>query len=60
MKLFNQMSKIPSSKISILQIVQQGLMSQADYDEASRKALSLFEYGQVIYLNSLLAERFFK
>ncbi|KAJ9560341.1 hypothetical protein OSB04_005501 [Centaurea solstitialis] len=29
------------------EIVQQGLMSQADYDEASRKALSLFEYGQV-------------
>ncbi|KAK1413039.1 hypothetical protein QVD17_34748 [Tagetes erecta] len=28
------------------EIVQQGLMSQADYDEASRKALSLFEYGQ--------------
>jgi hypothetical protein len=25
-------------------------MSQADYDEASRKALSLFEYGQVISL----------
>lgn len=29
------------------QIVQRGLMTQADYDEASRKALSLFEYGQV-------------
>ncbi|KAI3806707.1 hypothetical protein L1987_22621 [Smallanthus sonchifolius] len=28
------------------EIVQQGLMSQADYDEASSKALSLFEYGQ--------------
>ncbi|GFY96101.1 purin 7 [Actinidia rufa] len=27
-------------------IVQRGLMTQADYDEASRKALSLFEYGQ--------------
>lgn len=37
--------------IHILQIVQQGLMSQADYDEASSKALSLFEYGQVTYLN---------
>lgn len=32
------------------QIVQQGLMSQADYDEASRKALSLFEYGQRVAL----------
>ncbi|KAL8225487.1 hypothetical protein R6Q57_018044 [Mikania cordata] len=29
------------------EIVQQGLMSQADYEEASSKALSLFEYGQV-------------
>ncbi|XP_024962638.1 phosphoribosylaminoimidazole-succinocarboxamide synthase, chloroplastic isoform X1 [Cynara cardunculus var. scolymus] len=28
------------------EVVRQGLMSQADYDEASRKALSLFEYGQ--------------
>ncbi|PWA84360.1 purin 7 [Artemisia annua] len=28
------------------EIVKQGLMSQADYDEASKKALSLFEYGQ--------------
>lgn len=42
--------------ILILQIVQQGLMSQADYDEASSKALSLFEYGQVTYLNSLSAQ----
>ncbi|KAE8056986.1 hypothetical protein FH972_013712 [Carpinus fangiana] len=32
------------------EIVKRGLMSQADYDEASRKALSLFEYGQVICL----------
>lgn len=40
----------------MLQIVKQGLMSQADYDEASSKALSLFEYGQVIYLVSLSAE----
>lgn len=32
------------------EIVQQGLMSQADYDEASRKALSLFEYGQRVAL----------
>lgn len=30
-----------------LQIIERGLMSQADYEEASRKALSLFEYGQV-------------
>ncbi|XP_052190713.1 phosphoribosylaminoimidazole-succinocarboxamide synthase, chloroplastic [Diospyros lotus] len=28
------------------EIVQRGLMTEADYDEASRKALSLFEYGQ--------------
>ncbi|KAK9067798.1 hypothetical protein SSX86_011909 [Deinandra increscens subsp. villosa] len=32
------------------EIVQQGLMSQADYDEASSKALSLFEYGQRVAL----------
>ncbi|KAL4559001.1 hypothetical protein LXL04_031131 [Taraxacum kok-saghyz] len=32
------------------EIVEQGLMSQADYDEASRKALSLFEYGQRVAL----------
>lgn len=25
-------------------------MTQADYDEASKKALNLFEYGQVVYL----------
>ncbi|KAI8016497.1 hypothetical protein LOK49_LG05G03062 [Camellia lanceoleosa] len=30
------------------EIVQRGLMTQADYDEASRKALSLFEYGQCV------------
>ncbi|XP_058222568.1 phosphoribosylaminoimidazole-succinocarboxamide synthase, chloroplastic isoform X1 [Rhododendron vialii] len=28
------------------EIVQRGLMTQTDYDEASSKALSLFEYGQ--------------
>ncbi|KAI8548350.1 hypothetical protein RHMOL_Rhmol07G0267200 [Rhododendron molle] len=28
------------------EIVQRGLMTQSDYDEASSKALSLFEYGQ--------------
>ncbi|KAG6672354.1 hypothetical protein I3842_16G053200 [Carya illinoinensis] len=32
------------------EIVQRGLMTQADYDEASRKALSLFEYGQSVAL----------
>ncbi|XP_059460337.1 phosphoribosylaminoimidazole-succinocarboxamide synthase, chloroplastic [Corylus avellana] len=32
------------------EIVKRGLMSQADYDEASRKALSLFEYGQRVAL----------
>ncbi|KAD6119545.1 hypothetical protein E3N88_10816 [Mikania micrantha] len=32
------------------EIVQQGLMSQADYEEASSKALSLFEYGQRVAL----------
>ncbi|KAG6671944.1 hypothetical protein I3842_16G030100 [Carya illinoinensis] len=32
------------------EIVQHGLMTQADYDEASRKALSLFEYGQSVAL----------
>lgn len=31
-----------------LQIVKLGLMTEAEFDEASRKALSLFEYGQVI------------
>lgn len=33
-----------------LQIIKSGLMTQADYEEVSRKALSLFEYGQVIKL----------
>ncbi|CAK9163592.1 unnamed protein product [Ilex paraguariensis] len=32
------------------EIIQRGLMSQADYDEASRKALSLFAYGQRVAL----------
>jgi phosphoribosylaminoimidazole-succinocarboxamide synthase len=32
------------------EIVKRGLMTQADYDEASRKALSLFEYGQCVAL----------
>ncbi|RVW17832.1 Phosphoribosylaminoimidazole-succinocarboxamide synthase, chloroplastic [Vitis vinifera] len=31
-------------------IVKLGLMTQADYDEVSRKALSLFEYGQHVAL----------
>lgn len=34
------------------QIVQRGLMTQAEYDEASSKALSLFEYGQVMNIVS--------
>ncbi|KAL6180016.1 hypothetical protein ACLB2K_046685 [Fragaria x ananassa] len=32
------------------EIIESGLMSQADYDEVSRKALSLFEYGQRVAL----------
>ncbi|KAA8528330.1 hypothetical protein F0562_035685 [Nyssa sinensis] len=32
------------------EIVKHGLMTQADYDEASRKALRLFEYGQRVAL----------
>ncbi|XP_010544172.1 PREDICTED: phosphoribosylaminoimidazole-succinocarboxamide synthase, chloroplastic [Tarenaya hassleriana] len=32
--------------ISPNEIVEQGLMTQAEFDEASRKALSLFEFGQ--------------
>ncbi|XXG43245.1 hypothetical protein AAC387_Pa01g3327 [Persea americana] len=32
------------------EIVEQGLMTQSDYDEASSKALSLFEYGQRVAL----------
>ncbi|KAG8632859.1 hypothetical protein MANES_18G062300v8 [Manihot esculenta] len=32
------------------EIIEQGLMTQADYDEASRKALSLFGYGQRVAL----------
>ncbi|WCJ35686.1 Phosphoribosylaminoimidazole-succinocarboxamide synthase [Euphorbia peplus] len=32
------------------EIIEQGLMSEADYEEASRKALSLFEYGQQVAL----------
>ncbi|GMN40083.1 hypothetical protein TIFTF001_009316 [Ficus carica] len=30
------------------EIIRSGLMTQADYEEASRKALSLFEYGQCV------------
>jgi len=33
---------------SPLQIIERGLMTRADYEEVSEKALSLFEYGQVI------------
>jgi hypothetical protein len=33
-----------------LQIIEKGLMTRADYEEASEKALKLFEYGQVISL----------
>ncbi|KAM7518528.1 hypothetical protein LguiB_017490 [Lonicera macranthoides] len=32
------------------EIVKSGLMSQVDYDEVSRKALSLFEYGRRVAL----------
>ncbi|KAG6598714.1 Phosphoribosylaminoimidazole-succinocarboxamide synthase, chloroplastic, partial [Cucurbita argyrosperma subsp. sororia] len=32
------------------EIIERGLMSRADYEEASRKALSLFEYGQKVAL----------
>ncbi|VFQ85555.1 unnamed protein product [Cuscuta campestris] len=32
------------------EIVQRGLMTQDEYDEASRKALSLFEFGQRVAL----------
>ncbi|XP_010277651.2 PREDICTED: phosphoribosylaminoimidazole-succinocarboxamide synthase, chloroplastic [Nelumbo nucifera] len=32
------------------EIIERGLMTQAEYDEASRKALSLFEYGQRVAL----------
>ncbi|CAN4110496.1 unnamed protein product [Withania somnifera] len=33
------------------EIVQRGLMTLADYDEVSRKALSLFEFGQRVALD---------
>ncbi|KAJ4963962.1 hypothetical protein NE237_023901 [Protea cynaroides] len=32
------------------EIIERGLMTQAEYDEASTKALSLFEYGQHVAL----------
>ncbi|KAL5558556.1 hypothetical protein UlMin_034767 [Ulmus minor] len=32
------------------EIIESGLMSRADYEEVSRKALSLFEYGQRVAL----------
>ncbi|XP_050377287.1 phosphoribosylaminoimidazole-succinocarboxamide synthase, chloroplastic [Argentina anserina] len=32
------------------EIIERGLMSQADYDEVSQKALSLFKYGQRVAL----------
>jgi len=31
-----------------LQIIERGLMTRSDYEAVSEKALSLFEYGQVI------------
>ncbi|KAH0731020.1 hypothetical protein KY290_004470 [Solanum tuberosum] len=33
------------------EIVQRGLMTQADYDEVSRRAMSLFEFGQRVALD---------
>ncbi|PHT95180.1 Phosphoribosylaminoimidazole-succinocarboxamide synthase [Capsicum annuum] len=33
------------------EIVRRGLMTQADYDEVSRKAMSLFEFGQRVALD---------
>ncbi|XP_058096971.1 phosphoribosylaminoimidazole-succinocarboxamide synthase, chloroplastic isoform X2 [Magnolia sinica] len=36
--------------ISPNEIVERGLMTQAEYDEASSKALSLFQYGQRVAL----------
>ncbi|KAK4487984.1 hypothetical protein RD792_003723 [Penstemon davidsonii] len=36
--------------ISPEEIIQRGLMTQADYDKASKAALSLFEYGQRVAL----------
>ncbi|KAF2291601.1 hypothetical protein GH714_026055 [Hevea brasiliensis] len=37
--------------VSPSEIIERGLMTQADYDEAIGKALSLFEYGQRVALD---------
>lgn len=44
---FNALFK---EEIFSFQIVQRGLMTQAEYDEVSDKALRLFEFGQVSML----------
>lgn len=40
---------VGSCDVLFLQIVKRGLMTQAEFDEASSKALSLFEFGQVTW-----------
>lgn len=36
------------------QIVEQGLMSKEDYKEVKKRALALFQYGQVVRCESYL------
>ncbi|RYR31146.1 hypothetical protein Ahy_B01g055939 isoform D [Arachis hypogaea] len=36
--------------VTLDEIIERGLMTRADYEEVSRKALSLFEYGQCVAL----------
>lgn len=60
--IYGRLNNSSSIKVSIaqclccsqfaLQIVQRGLMTQDDYFEASTKALSLFQYGQVLISTS--------
>lgn len=48
--LLSSTQQAGSYDVFSLQIVKLGLMTEAEFDEASRKALRLFEYGQVIKL----------
>lgn len=48
--LLSSTQQAGSYDVFSLQIVKLGLMTEAEFDEASRKALRLFESGQVIKL----------
>lgn len=52
--LLSSTQQVGSCYVFSLQIVKLGLMTEAEFNEASRKALSLFEFGQVIQLLLIL------